>query len=83
MLLAAPYGRGLSRGDRRIVIVGYLLVTVGLLPLYLFFDPSKDGCDGCPENVIMIEHNQTVVDICGRAREPGRDRADRGGGGAA
>jgi signal transduction histidine kinase len=65
MLLAAPYGRGLSRGDRRIVTVGYVLVTVGLLPLYLFLDPAKDGCDGCPENVILIEHNQTIVDVWG------------------
>jgi signal transduction histidine kinase len=63
MLLAAPYGRGLSRGDRRIVTVGYLLVTVGLLPMYLFLDPARDGCDGCPENVILIEHNETFVDI--------------------
>ena len=63
MLLAATHGRGLSRGDRRIVTVAYLLVTVGLLPLYLFVDPAKDGCDGCPENVILIQHNQTVVDV--------------------
>jgi signal transduction histidine kinase len=63
MLLAAPYGRGLSRGDRRIVTVGYLLVTVGVLPLYLFLDPAKDGCDGCPGNAILIEHNQTIVDV--------------------
>jgi signal transduction histidine kinase len=63
MLLAAPYGRGLSRADRRIVTVGYALVTVGLLPLYLFLDPARDGCDGCPDNAILIEHNQTVVDV--------------------
>ena len=58
MLLAAPYGRGLSRGDRRIVTVGYLLVTVGLVPMYLFLDPASDGCDGCPANAILIEHNE-------------------------
>jgi signal transduction histidine kinase len=63
MLLAAPYGRGLSRGDRRIVTVGYLLVTVGLLPMYLFLDPARDGCDGCPNNVILIEHNESIVGI--------------------
>jgi signal transduction histidine kinase len=63
MLLAATHGGGLSRGDRRILTVGYLLVTVGLLPMYLFLDPAKDGCDGCPENVILIEHNQTLVDV--------------------
>jgi signal transduction histidine kinase len=65
MLLAAPYGRGLSRTDRRIVGAGYVLVTVGLAPLYLFLDPAKDGCDDCPENAILIEHNQTIVDLWG------------------
>ena len=63
MLLAAPYGRGLLRWDRRIVTAAYLLVTVGLLPLYLFVDPEQQDCDGCPENAILIEHNQTVVDV--------------------
>ena len=62
-LLAAPYGRGLSRGDRRIVTVGYLLVTVGLVPMYLFLDPAADGCDGCPANAILIEHNDSIVGI--------------------
>ena len=32
-LLAAPHGT-LSQGDRRIVIGGYLLVTVGVIPLF-------------------------------------------------
>jgi len=67
MLLAATHGRGLSRGDRRIVTVAYLLVTVGVLPLYLFVDPARDGCGDCPENVILIEHNQTVVDVASAA----------------
>jgi signal transduction histidine kinase len=65
MLLAAPYGRGLSRWDRRIVTAAYLLVTVGLLPVYLFIDPEKSDCHGCPENAILIEHNQTIVDVWG------------------
>jgi signal transduction histidine kinase len=65
MLLAAPYGRGLSRWDRRIVTAAYLLVTVGLLPIYLFIDPEKSDCQGCPENAILIEHNQTIVDVWG------------------
>jgi signal transduction histidine kinase len=63
MLLAAPYGRGLSRSDRRIVTVGYLLVTIGLVPMYLFLDPAADGCDGCPANAILIEHNESIVGI--------------------
>jgi signal transduction histidine kinase len=60
-LLAAPHGR-LSPGDRRIVIAAYLLVTVGVLPLYLFFDPSSE-CANCPDNVFLIQHSQSVVDV--------------------
>ena len=60
-LLAAPHGR-LSSGDRRIVIAAYLLVTVGVLPLYLFFDPSSQ-CPNCPDNVFLIQDSQSVVDI--------------------
>jgi signal transduction histidine kinase len=64
-LLAAPHGT-LTKGDRRIVIAAYLLVTVGILPLFGFFDPAKD-CDDCPENVFLIERNDTVVEIAGTA----------------
>jgi signal transduction histidine kinase len=60
-LLAAPHGT-LSPGDRRIVIAAYLLVTVGVLPLYLFFDPSSE-CANCPDNVFLIHHSQSAVDI--------------------
>ncbi len=60
-LLAAPHG-SLSPGDRRIVTAAYLLVTVGVLPLYLFFDPSTE-CANCPDNVFLIDHIQSLVDI--------------------
>ena len=60
-LLAAPHGT-LSPGDRRIVTAAYLLVTVGILPLFLFFDPSTE-CANCPDNVFLIERSQTVVEI--------------------
>jgi signal transduction histidine kinase len=62
-LLAAPDGR-LSQGDRRIVTAAYLLVTVGILPLWLFYDPSED-CEECPENVFMVEDSETAVNIVG------------------
>jgi signal transduction histidine kinase len=62
-LLAAPHGT-VSRGDRRIVIGGYLLVTAGVIPLFLFFDPSSQ-CENCPENVFLVEDSQTAVDIVG------------------
>ncbi len=60
-LLAAPHGR-LAPGDRRIVTAAYLLVTVGVLPLYLFFDPSSQ-CPNCPDNVFLIHDSQTMVDV--------------------
>ncbi|HET8821868.1 MAG TPA: histidine kinase [Thermoleophilaceae bacterium] len=64
-LLAVPHGT-LARGDRRIVTAAYLLVTVGILPLFFFFDPASE-CDDCPENVFLIERNDSVVDIAGTA----------------
>ena len=60
-LLAAPHGR-LSPGDRRIVIAAYLLVTLGVLPLYLFFDPSSQ-CANCPDNVFLIKDSESLVDV--------------------
>jgi signal transduction histidine kinase len=62
MLLAAPHGQGLSPGDRRIVIAGYLLVTVGTLPLAFFFDPSEQ-CSNCPSNPLMMSDDQTIFGI--------------------
>ena len=62
MLLAAPHGQGLTRGDRRIVIAGYLVVTVGTLPFALFTDPATE-CADCPSNPLLIENNETFADI--------------------
>jgi signal transduction histidine kinase len=64
-LLAAPDGT-LSPGDRRVIIAAYLLVTVGIIPLYLFFDPSSQ-CGDCPENVFMVHDSETVVNIVATA----------------
>lgn len=62
MLLAAPHGQGLARGDRRIVIAGYLLVTLGTLPFALFSDPATD-CRKCPSNPLLIDNNETFAGI--------------------
>jgi signal transduction histidine kinase len=61
-LLAAPQGK-LAPGDRRIVIAAYLLVTVGILPLFLFFNPSSSQCPGCPDNIFMIRDSEAVVNV--------------------
>jgi signal transduction histidine kinase len=65
-LLAAPHGTLSSRGDRRILTAAYLLVTAGVLPLFFFYNPSTD-CDGCPENVFLIQDSESVVNISGAA----------------
>jgi signal transduction histidine kinase len=63
MLLAAPHGQALAPGDRRIVTVGYLVVTVGVLPLMLFFDPAEQGCEECPSNPFLISNSETLFGI--------------------
>ena len=62
MLLAAPHGQGLARGDRRIVIAGYLLVTLGSIPFALVFDPRTE-CAECPSNPLLIDENETLFNI--------------------
>jgi signal transduction histidine kinase len=62
MLLAAPHGQGLARGDRRIVIAGYLLVTLGSIPFALVFDPRTE-CKECPSNPLLIDENETLFNI--------------------
>jgi signal transduction histidine kinase len=63
MLLVAPHGQALALGDRRIVQIGYLVVTVGVLPLAFFFDPAAHGCDKCPSNPFLISDAETAFGI--------------------
>jgi signal transduction histidine kinase len=60
LLLAFPSGRLQSRLEKRIVAGAYLLTTVGLLPLWLFADPTELNCDECAENLLLVEGNETV-----------------------
>jgi signal transduction histidine kinase len=61
LLLAAPSGKLQSAGDRRLVTIAYLLVTVLLLPVFLFSDPREDfNCPECPENLILLSDNDTA-----------------------
>jgi signal transduction histidine kinase len=65
LLLAFPSGQLQTRFDRRLITIGYLLVSVGAFPLYLFASPEELGCSGCPENVILVDSNQTLVSVLG------------------
>ncbi len=64
MLLAAPTGRVERRGDRNLVAFAYLLTTVLIVPLFFFVDPNEDfDCAECPENLLQIWDNQTILDV--------------------
>jgi signal transduction histidine kinase len=63
LLLAFPSGRLEGRFERRIVGTAYVITTVGLIPLWLFADPAELDCDGCPDNLLLVEPNETLVNI--------------------
>jgi signal transduction histidine kinase len=54
-----PSGRVEPGFERRLVIAGYLVFTLGFVPSLLF----DRGCDGCPEHLILIERNETPADV--------------------
>jgi signal transduction histidine kinase len=61
LLLAFPGGRLQSRAERRIVVALYALTTIGPLILYPFVDPAQLDCEGCPENVLLVESNESLA----------------------
>jgi signal transduction histidine kinase len=65
LLLAFPTGRLESRADRWIVGAAYVLTTIVVFPLWLFADPESLDCDDCPDNVLLVDDNETVVNTFG------------------
>jgi signal transduction histidine kinase len=61
LLLAFPSGRLQSRFERRLVAFGYVLTTVLVIPVWLFADPQELDCDECPENVFLVDANESLV----------------------
>ena len=47
-----PSGRLASRLDRAIVIAGYLIFPLGLVPALPFAGPRDLGCEECPSNLL-------------------------------
>ena len=55
LMLAFPDGRLHSRGERRVVSLGYLTATVLVLPAALTTQSSTSSqCRGCPPNPLLI-----------------------------
>jgi signal transduction histidine kinase len=65
LLLAFPNGRLQSRFEKRIVASAYVVTTVGLLPLWLFADPVELDCTSCPENLLLVDANETLFNTIG------------------
>jgi signal transduction histidine kinase len=57
LLVSFPTGRLPPGIDRRIVIAGYVLFTVGAIPPLLFSGPQELACDDCPQNLWLIERD--------------------------
>ena len=63
LLLVFPDGRLHSRSERAVAAGGYFVVTVMQLASAFLIDPGRNGCDGCPENPLLITDSQTPYEI--------------------
>jgi signal transduction histidine kinase len=63
LLFAFPDGRLRSKWDRRFVILGYLVTTVGPAIGAVFYNPKvSDDCPDCPDNPLLIWDDQAAYD---------------------
>jgi signal transduction histidine kinase len=65
LLLAFPSGRLQSRFEKRIVASAYAVTTIGLFPLWLVADPADLDCTECPDNLLLVDSNETLFNTIG------------------
>jgi signal transduction histidine kinase len=58
-----PSGKIDTRFDRAIVIAGYVIFPLALVPGLLFAGPQDLDCAGCPSNVLLIERDEDVAAV--------------------
>jgi signal transduction histidine kinase len=61
LLMSFPTGRLPPGTDRRIVLAGYGLFTLGAIPPLIFSGPKELACDDCPKNLWLIERNADLA----------------------
>jgi signal transduction histidine kinase len=61
LLVSFPTGRLQPGTDRRIVLAGYWLFTLGAIPPLIFSGPEELACDDCPRNLWLIERNPDLA----------------------
>jgi signal transduction histidine kinase len=65
LMLAFPSGLLQSRFETVIVATTYVLTTVALVPLWLVADPAELDCTSCPENVLLVDANESLFNTLG------------------
>jgi signal transduction histidine kinase len=65
LLLSFPTGRLQSRVEQRIVALLYVLATTGPFVLALFGDPAELDCEECPDNLLLIDGNESLFTTVG------------------
>jgi signal transduction histidine kinase len=63
LVTAFPSGRLAPGADRATVIAGYVIFTIGTIPTVLFATSADNGCDGCPENLLLIRRDPVLADV--------------------
>ena len=63
LVLAFPSGRLPPGWERWLAIAGYLIFTLANVPAMLVAAPHDFGCDDCPQNLLLIERDETLRDI--------------------
>src|ERR687898_2287582 len=61
LVMSFPSGRLGAGRDRALVVAGYVVFTVGSLPVLLVAGAAELRCDGCPENVLLIERDEVLA----------------------
>jgi signal transduction histidine kinase len=61
LLVSFPTGRLAPGADRRIVLAGYVLFTLGAIPPLLFSGPEELACDDCPRNLWLVERDADLA----------------------
>src|SRR6476659_3892170 len=55
--LSFPTGRLQAPVDRVLAYAGYVIFPLAFVPALLFAGPGELGCDGCPENVLLVRRD--------------------------
>ena len=63
LLLAFPEGRLEGRRNKRLAGASYVVAVAMTLPWVLFFETPADGCERCPENLLLIADERGVADL--------------------